>query len=295
VDEFLLLDRAAPAGTRRFIRELRRRDFDLAIDLQRLTKSGLITRLCGAPRRLGFDRQRCKEQNSWFTNEKIPSRTAPGTTLDQYLEFADHLELPPTPVTWELPIEAPPPASTVPDATPDNARTSTADRTAGGGPNIVINLGASKEANLWSVGAWAELCLALHKTIGARIELSGGPQDRPRATEVATRAGIPLGDRVGQLSLKQTGGLIAEADLFIGCDTGPLHMAVAVNTPVVALFGSSDPARTGPWGQAEGVVQAPPPAAGCAPCRKRTCFVAGHPCMADLSVAAVMERVQARL
>ncbi len=282
VDEFLVLDRSTRGGTRRFLRALRSREFDLTIDLQRLTKSGLITRLSGAARRLGFDRARCKEQSAWFTNEKLAPNAHPGTTLDQYLEFAEHLGLPPAPVTWDLPVEEPPPAT--------GRGTGSTD-----GPTVVVSLGASKEANRWPAASWARLCAALHADLKAHIELSGGPQERPTAREVSALAAVPLEDRVGCLSLKQTGGLLAGADLFIGGDTGPLHMAVALGTPVVALFGSSDPARTGPWGQAPGVVQAAPPAAGCAPCRKRRCSVPGHPCMTDLSVEAVLGRARERL
>jgi heptosyltransferase-1 len=278
VDEFLILDTTTLGGQVSFLRELMRRRFDLAIDLQRLTKSSLIARLSGAPERLGFDRARCKEISAWFTNRKIPPNPEPGTTLDQYIEFADVLGLPPSPMTWDLPVEEAP-----------------ATEETGSGPRLVVSMGASKEANRWPAAHWSRLCAGLVERFDARLHLSGGPEDRPLAEEVARAAGVPLANRTGQLSLKQTGGLIAGADLFIGGDTGPLHMAVGLRTPVVALFGASDPARTGPWRQAEGVVQGPPPAEGCAPCRKRHCFVAGHPCMADLAPEAVLARAGERL
>jgi ADP-heptose:LPS heptosyltransferase len=96
----------------------------------------------------------------------------------------------------------------------------------------------------------------------------------------------------GRLSLKETGGLIASSRLFIGPDTGPLHMAVALGTPVVALFGAADPGRTGPYGRPDAVVTHVVP---CSPCRRRECNVAGHPCMSDLEVATVFERARSSL
>lgn len=287
VDEFLVLDLAARGGKRSFLRELRRRRFDLAIDLQRLTKSGLIARLSRAPQRLGFDRARCKEISAWFTNRKIPPNPDPGTTLDQYLEFADALDLPPAPVTWEIPIEE-----------------AAATAEAGSGPRIIINLGASKEANRWPGPSWARLCQILSERFDARLHLGGGPQDRELAEEVARSSGVALSNRVGDLTLKETGGLFQSADLVVGGDTGPLHMAVGLGIPVVGLYGASDPARTGPWSpgprKASGawggaVVQAPPPAEGCVPCRKRHCFVPGHPCMTALTPEAVVDLVGLRL
>ena len=92
----------------------------------------------------------------------------------------------------------------------------------------------------------------------------------------------------GELSLKQTAGLLRSSRIFVGGDTGPLHMAVAVATPVVAVFGAADPRRTGPYGLPEAVVTNPVP---CSPCRRRECNVPGHPCLEGLAVDAVFRRV----
>jgi ADP-heptose:LPS heptosyltransferase len=94
---------------------------------------------------------------------------------------------------------------------------------------------------------------------------------------------------VGRFSLKETAGLIAASGLFIGCDTGPMHIAVAVGTPLVALFGAADPLRTGPFRRGDSVIYK---GVDCAPCRKRECTVAGHPCMAEISVAEAITVVR---
>lgn len=266
VDRFLVFDARERARWRSFLRELRADRFDLAIDLQRILKSGVITRASGAPFRLGFDRARCKESSWLFTNRRIPSRERPGVTLEQYLEFADWLECPPSPVRWDLPDEPFEPAAA------DERR-------------VVVNVGASKGANRWYAEKWAELATALVHECGATVHLTGGEVDREAVDALVRAASVPLVDHAGRLSLKQTAGLIRSARLFIGCDTGPLHIAAAVGTPCVALFGAADPARTGPYGERTRVVRHVVP---CSPCRRRECNVAGHPCMRDLTASAVL-------
>ncbi len=273
VDRFLVFDARDRARWRPFAAELRAQRFDLVIDLQRILKSGLITRASGAPHRLGFDRARCKELNWLFTNERIPPNARPGVTVAQYLEFADHLGCPAVEPTWELPYE--------PFPRDDRAR-----------PRVVVNVGATKPANRWYVEKWAAVCAALVREHDADVHLTGGPGDRAETAQVARASGVPVDDQAGKLSLKESAGLIASADLFVGCDTGPMHVAAAVGTPIVALFGAADPARTGPFGTGHAVVRRPTP---CSPCRRRECNVEGHPCMRELDVAVVLEAVRAAL
>ncbi|MCA8978769.1 MAG: glycosyltransferase family 9 protein [Planctomycetes bacterium] len=274
VDDFLVLDSKRAGAWPAAVRELRASKPELVIDLQRILKSGVLTRLSGAPRRLGFDRARCKESSWLFTNERIAPNPTPGVTVEQYLEFADHLGLPPSEPRFDLPHA---PWS----ETRDDAR-----------PLVVLNLGASKEANRWYADAWAALADALVRELDAHVVLSGGKEDRATADEVARLAHVSLDDRVGALTLKQSAGLFDVADLFVGCDTGPLHMSVAVGTPVVALFGAADPRRTGPFAAPDSVVTH---RTDCQPCRKRRCFVEGHPCMRLLTAEVVMQRVRERL
>ncbi len=273
VDQFHVFDVRHKSSWPFFVRELRAQRFDLAIDLQRILKSGLITRATGAPLRLGFDRARCKEQSHVFTNHRIPPNPRPGVTVAQYLEFADYLECPPQAPRWDLPT-----ASVLP---PEE-----------GERRVVIGIGASKSANRWSPAQWAKLCQRLVRECGARVHLIGGAEDRSAIDELRRHTLVELVDHAGRLTLQESAGLIASAELFVGGDTGPMHIAVAVGTPVVALFGAADPARTGPFGQPEGVVRH---VVECSPCRKRECPVAGHPCMRDLAVETVFDAAQRAL
>lgn len=265
VDEFRVFDVRHKSSWPFFVRELRAQRFDLAIDLQRILKSGLITRASGAPLRLGFDRARCKEQSHVFCNRRIPANAHPGVTVAQYLEFADYLECPAQEPRWDLPL-APVPA-------PEQ-----------GERRVVIAVGATKSANRWSSAQWARLAQRLVRECGVRVHLIGGAEDRAAIDELKKHTLVELVDHAGRLTLQESAGLLAGAELCVCGDTGPLHMAVALGRPVVALFGAADPARTGPFGQPHNVVRH---AVECSPCRKRECAVVGHPCMRDLSVETV--------
>jgi lipopolysaccharide heptosyltransferase I len=287
VDEFLVIDTRDWRAWPRFIRELRRRRFDLVIDLQRILKSGLIARASGAPLRLGFDRARSKELSWLFMNRAIPANPRPGVTVEQYLEFADYLELPRSEARWDLPLgdeHSTAASGARKDVVPSRDR--------GREKLVIVNLGASKPANRWSPEQWAELCRRLSTELGCRVQISGGAEDRAVAEQVIASSRVPIDDLVGRSSLKETARVIRSARLFIGCDTGPLHIAVAVRTPCVSLYGASDPARTGPFGETAGIVSKPAP---CSPCRRRHCNVPGHPCMRELAVDLVLARARTLL
>ncbi len=273
VDEFLVFDARQPSTWPGFVRELRARRFELAIDLQRLIKSGMITRASGARTRLGFDRARCKERSHLFTNLRIPPNPDPGVTLAQYLEFADFLQLPAQAPTWNLPFTA-----------FAGARA--------GEQRVVLNVGASWTSKLWANERWAELARRLTEELGLAVHLSGGKEDRESAEAIARLAGVRVVSHAGEFTLRETAGLLAAAELVISGDTGPLHMAVALGRPVVALFGAADPRRTAPFGQPDAVVRHP---VECSPCRKRVCPVPGHPCMRDLTAETVFARARSLL
>lgn len=273
VDEFLVFDDRRVAGFPAFLRELRARRFDLAIDLQRIAKSGLITFASGAPRRLGFDRARCKEACWVFTNLAIPANPRPGVTVEQYLEFADWLGLPAAPLEWRVPH--------VPQPAPAASET-----------RVMLSLGASRSSKLWYAEHWARLAQLLARELGASVHLVGGAVDRAMADEVVARAGIALVDHVGRTSLPETAGWIASAHLLVGCDSGPLHLAAGLGVPCVALFGATNPLRSAPHVARRAVVTNGTP---CSPCMRQKCNVPGHPCMRDLSPELVFANVRALL
>jgi lipopolysaccharide heptosyltransferase II len=265
-------------GFRRVVREVRAQRYDLAIDLQRIAKSGLLARLSGAPRVLGFDRARTKEGAWLLANERIPAGDRGAPMAEQYAEFARYLGLGDGAPERVLPAD------------------DEAEREAGalveelGGAPLLINLAASRPSKQWPAERFGELATRLAAETGLPLCLNGAPADRPLADAALDAGARAAGarDMVGRTSLLELLALQRRARLFVGCDTGPMHMAAAVGLPVVALFGSGDPRRTGPWGDGHQVVRVPPP---CAPCNKATCRMPRHDCMLDIDVELVVRAV----
>jgi heptosyltransferase I len=235
VDELILFDRRK--GWRAF-RDLRRavsgRRFDLVLALQDYLKAGLITALLPADRKLGLDRARARDLNWLFTTERVAARP-PRHTQDQYLEFLEHLGIPvrldwtglgPTAAEAERygPLLPPHP-----------------------GPTVALVIGTSKPAKEWPVERYAELVDRLHEEMNARAILVGGRSARETeaAARIAQLARHPPLD-LREWDLRRVAFLLDRADVVVSPDTGPLHIAVALGTPSVALMGYTNPKRVGP-------------------------------------------------
>jgi ADP-heptose:LPS heptosyltransferase len=208
--------------------------------------------------------------------------------VDQYMEFVRHLGLSVTEPVHLLPSHA-------------SAETRAGElvRELGGAP-ILVNLGASKPANRWVPGRFGELALEASRRFAHPVCLIGGPDDRAlfRADLERIGSGSEVHDLVGATSLEELWALERRSRLFVGLDTGPMHLAAAVGLPCVILFGAADPRRTGPWGDRHRVVRIDVP---CSPCNKRECRMPRHICMEDLGVepvlaamAEILERVPAK-
>ena len=264
------------------VRELRRARYDLAVDLQRIAKSALLARLSGAPRVLGYDRARAKELSWLLSKERIPAGEMATHMVEHYLEFARYLGVEDARARHALPMV--PAAEEWADALVTEL----------GAPPILVNLGATKPANRWEGERFGQLAVALATELGAPVCYTGSEADR--AVEAQARAvsdGTPgVRSLVGESDLSQLVSLTRRARLFIGCDTGPMHIAVACRTPVVVLFGPADPRRTGPYAQPDAVVRVAPP---CAPCNRKTCNQERHACMEDITVELVVAAARERL
>jgi ADP-heptose:LPS heptosyltransferase len=233
------------AGFRRLRAELRRERYGLAIDLQRLTKSACLARASGAPRVLGYDRGRAKELSWLWTRERIPAGDPRAHMVTQVLEFARYLGVPEPGVRHRFP--------------PDPAAESWAEELVAGlgAAPILVAIGASKPANRWPPERFGRLAAALAEERAEPVVLLGGPGDRA-AGEVALGEGAPgVTSLVGQTSLPQLIALLARGRALVSCDTGAMHLGVAQNLPVIALFGPADARRTGPWGPGHRVVREP--------------------------------------
>ncbi len=280
VDRFIVFDRPAglPAALRA-LREVRSFRPELVIDLQRILRSSFFTFLSGSPRRLGFDRSRCKEGSWLFTNEKIAPADPSRHMVEQYLEFAAYLGCPPSAPVFDLPVG---------EAARAAARALLI--AAGvGGPFVALNIGATKPANRWPEANAAAFCRLVAETTGRAVVLAGGAQDAPRARAIAERAARPgrVVELAGKTTLRELSGVLLSARVVVSNDSGPMHIASALGVPTVGLFGPSDPRRTGPYRHLSLVVRSSVP---CAPCGKRRCRRAV--CMEAIRPEEVLERVR---
>ena len=219
----------------RQVQDLRRERYDTALDLQRLQKSALLARLSGARRVVGFDRARSKESSWVWTKERIKTGPKNEHMLRQYMRF---------PALLGLTTEGASPRRELPE---DAEAVRFAERwVARTGSPILLNVGASKPQKRWPGSSFRALALDLERTGAGPIAIIGGPSDAPFARDIAED--LAVHNLAGQTSLSMVWELARRARLMVTGDTGAMHLCAAVGTPVVAIFGPGDPARTGPFG-----------------------------------------------
>jgi heptosyltransferase I len=236
VDEVLIFDRRK--GLRAFLdvrRQLHERAFDLVLALQVYFKAGLVTAMARAPVKLGFDRARARDLNWLFTTHRVPAHPIQHVQ-DQYFEFLRFLGVPALPVKWDL--------GPWPHERDWQERFfSQFDR-----PVAALVIGTSKSEKDWLPDRWARLSDVLSDEFGLQPVLVGGNSERERRTEheifgqTRSRPHSALGSGIRPLV-----GILDRAAVVISPDTGPLHISVALGTPVVSLIGFTDPRRTGPY------------------------------------------------
>jgi lipopolysaccharide heptosyltransferase I len=277
VDEVILFDRPrwwSQLGP--FLRRIRAGRFDLVLDLQRHLKSGIISRWSAAPNRLGFHRLDCKEFNWVFNNHHIPAVENSISKLNHYLKFAEYLGLVPKPVEWNLSLTREERIGV--DRLLENVDSAFA----------TLFVGSRWESKGWFASQILSCAKLIQERYGLRVILLGGAQDAVLAREVEVSCGQGTINLVGRTSLKEAVGIIARAKVAVGPDTGLMHIAAAVGTPVVSLWGATSPSRTGPYGFEELVIQG---RADCSPCYRKHCPI-GRVCMQSIDVEEIMAKIE---
>ena len=238
VDEIILFDRSQ--GLRGFLdirNQLQARSFDLVLSLQVYLKANIIMSFIKAPVKLGFDRDRARDLNWLFTTHQIPPR-AMQHVQDQYLEFCEWLGAPISPVTWDLgPWDQE-------ERDWQNSFYAKLDR-----PAATIVIATSKLQKNWFPERWAEVCDALYADFGLQPVLVGGrsPVELEFERVILERTKHKPLSALGNGGLRGLVGILDGAALVLSPDTGPLHITVALDRPVVSLIGYSNPKRVGPY------------------------------------------------
>jgi heptosyltransferase I len=236
VDDIVLFDRTA--GLRGFLdirSQLRHRAFDVVIDLQVYFKAGIVTAFTAAPVKLGFDRARARDGNWLFTTHRIPPHPMQHVQ-DQYFEFCDWLGVPHEPVEWGL---GPWPG----ERAWQHEFFGRLDR-----PAAPIVVATSKPEKDWMPERWADVCDALYADFGLQPVLVGGRTPREERAEraILERARCKPVSALGS-GLRNLVSIFDGSALVLSPDTGPLHISVALDRPVVSLLGYLNPKRVGPY------------------------------------------------
>jgi heptosyltransferase-1 len=280
IDEILLFDRAQWwKSTWPFLANVRAGRFDLTLDLQRLLRSGVISWWSSARRRIGFHRRDSKEGNWLFNNEHIPAYGEEISKLEHYLKFADYLGIDPSAPEWNFNLTGAEAAAVDQHLIKLRRRFAT------------LFVGTRWQSKQWFPEQMGRCAERLARNFDLDVVLLGGKDDQQLAGEAATSSSVPVLNLTGKTSLREAIGIIERAALAIGPDTGLMHIAAAVGTPVLSLWGATDPKRTGPHGFSELVLQGRAP---CVPCRRRTCAI-GRICLRSITMEEIDTKIGAAL
>ena len=272
---------AAMRGCIDFVRRLRATEYDLLIDFQGLLKSGIFVGLARAKRKAGFGRGMEHAEGSWlFLNDRISAVDMDQHALTRELLLLGGLGIPCDRIDFDFPIT-------------DHHRTEVATLLGEAGidpkkPLVAINPMTTWPSKHWLNDRFAQVADRL-LALGMAVVFTGGPGDVAAVEAIcAAMTGGRAANLAGRTSLKSLAALYERARLLITTDTGPMHVAAAMGTPVVALFGPTAPWRTGPFGPNHQVLRVE---LACSPCLKRGC-PRDHECMQQLTVSQVVEAVR---
>ncbi len=254
--------------------------FDTVIDLQGLFRSGIITYLSGAGERIGFSN--AKEFAHLFYNRKVQVPSVSMHAVDRYMMTVTKGERRKLKFPLYINIED---AEWVKQFLQEN-------NLIGKQPLIAINPSARWVKKRWPAASYSALINQLIKELKADIIIVGSKDDVPIAEEIASLVHERIVIATGKTSIRRLAALLEKVNLLITNDSGPMHIAAALGTPVVALFGPTDPELTGPYGRGHVVLRKNP---DCSPCLRRPCTEGKPVCMEMITVEDVVQAVLGRL
>ncbi|WP_318487453.1 glycosyltransferase family 9 protein [Photobacterium leiognathi] len=211
---------------------LKGQKFDALLDMQVALRASLLSLGIKARYKVGFSRQRAKEGQWLFTNRKLPQTNAPHV-LDNFAEFARYIGVPFTAPDWQIPLS--------------NEDIAFAQQYTNK-PTLIISPAASKDERNWLIERYAAVAdHAVSK--GLNVILCGSPTQREQTLgeKIIQHCHHPITNLIGKTSLIQLTALLKYATVVIAPDSGPAHLATTQGTPVIGLYGHSNPTRTGPY------------------------------------------------
>jgi heptosyltransferase I len=232
--EFVLAEKAShPFAYFAFYRRMRQRKFDVLLGAQASFRAHFLYPSIRAPRKIGFAKSEARDAHYFFVNEHVRGKRE--HLLDSFLAFAEALGATKRILEWRLPISA--------------ADHAFAEKRLGSGQWVAVNSMASKPERNWLPERYAAVIDACIRRWDMNVVLTGGPSTKELGHDGLRHAGKPdrVLDLVGQTSPKQLAAVLARAKALVAPDTGPVHIARAMGTPVVGLYAVARPELTGPY------------------------------------------------
>ena len=250
--ELITVDkRAGLSGWLNLRAQLRGRQFDVLLHMQLAIRASMMAREVTAPVKVGFDRARARELQWLFTNARIASRSQEHV-LDSFFGFIGALGIQERILRWDIPLPADALAyarALIPDSQ----------------PTLVMSPCSSHPLRNWPVDRYAAVADHAFREHGMRVILVGGPTTLELQTGAAIErlvdARAKVVNQVGKDTLPQLLALLSQARVLLAPDSGPVHMATMVGTPVIGLYAATNPARSGPYLSRQWCVDAYPEAA----------------------------------
>jgi heptosyltransferase I len=286
----------------RLASKLRANTYDLVLDMHGQFRTAVFVVASGAPVRIGFDRPRAgvwdasprrfpeearkhawqgAREGSWLAyTHHIPVPTLDIHAVDRYLSVGPMLGLEAAPADFSFPI---------PPAASDSVDALLRDRALVGAPLLLMAPGTIWETKHWGTDKFAEVARHFLRQ-GFAVALMGSRRERTVCEDVARLAPGAV-DIAGETTLTELAALIRRSAISVTNDSGPMHFAVALDRPVVSIFGPTDPIWIGPYGRDGAALRAGVP---CSPCllRQLSRCRFGHVCMENVSARAVIERME---
>jgi heptosyltransferase I len=234
--ELITVDkRAGLSGLRNLRGQLSDRQFDVLLHMQLALRASAMAATVKAPIKLGFDRARARELQWLFTNERIAAHSREHV-LDSFFGFLAALGVQERVLRWDIPL----PADALGYAEgliPDSQLT------------LVISPCSSHSLRNWTADRYAAVADYAVRKHGMKVILAGGPTSLERETGAAIEGLVQtkVVNQIGKDTLPQLLALLSRARLLIAPDSGPVHMATMVGTPVIGLYAATNPARSGPY------------------------------------------------
>jgi heptosyltransferase I len=233
--EFIVFDKSR--GLRAYAdlhRALKGKSYDVLLHMQVAARANLASLLIRSPLKLGWDNGRSRDRHKWFVNHQVPAAERQHQAQG-FLSFARSLGLNIEQPSWNLPIS-------------DKARSFARNRISGDRPSLLISPCSSHVLRNWRAEYYAAVADYAISKLGMQVVLSGGPSkiDRDMGSSIQAHMHGRVLNLIGKDTLELSLGLLARADIVLSPDSGPVHIANALGTPVIGLYACTWSLRSGP-------------------------------------------------